>query len=264
LGEPRVRMAVAPAGVASGEAMDEPRLQLSVQPDGIAPGEAGQPTVGMAVAPAGIGSAEAVGDPVVAQPVVLTWGAVTGTTAGELLRVAYTLSAPATVEATLTLADGRTLPMSGEPLEALLPADTPAGNATVTALVDGATYTLTVALTGTVMVPEPRPPSRRAPSLPPPRREPHRVTRRVVVPIAVRTTSRTRVRVRGASSGADVALHRGTVEISLRTFTSWSSRSSSSTRSTVASRSAIPVPDATLRSSRRDGQSVEAIIALLA
>src|SRR4051794_27230621 len=68
----------------------------------------------------------------------LTWGAVGGTTAGELLQVAYSVTHPAVTGATLVLADGRRLAMTVYPdrLELLLPEDTPDGPATVIAELD--------------------------------------------------------------------------------------------------------------------------------
>jgi hypothetical protein len=93
---------------------------------------------------------------------VVTWGAVGGTTAGELLEVAYQLDEPGLVDATLTLADGRILSMedSGGRLTVLLPPDTPNGEAIVAAVVrddvlNEATRTLAVQLAGTQMVPQP-------------------------------------------------------------------------------------------------------------
>lgn len=92
---------------------------------------------------------------------VITWGAAAGTTAGELFQIGYTLDEPELVSAVLRLADGRDVPLTdtGLTLEALLPADTPDGNATVRALVrddvlNEATRTRTIHLTGTIVVPE--------------------------------------------------------------------------------------------------------------
>lgn len=94
----------------------------------------------------------------------ITWGAATGTTAGELFRIAYTVDEPGVVSAGLELADGRvvTLTVHADRLEALLPADTPQGNATVRALVrddvlNEATRTTVVSLTGGIVEPEPTP-----------------------------------------------------------------------------------------------------------
>jgi hypothetical protein len=83
------------------------------------------------------------------------WGAVTGTTAGELLRVRYT--GATVVEAELVLADGRVLSVTvaaGE-LSVLLPPDTPEGPATLRAeLADGTIEELVIVLHGAVVVAE--------------------------------------------------------------------------------------------------------------
>jgi hypothetical protein len=96
---------------------------------------------------------------------VVTWGAVGGTTAGELLQVAYTLDDPELLEATLRLVDGREVAMDvlGDRLELLLPADAYNGPATVRALVrddvgNQATRELVVAITGVPYTP-PEPPT---------------------------------------------------------------------------------------------------------
>lgn len=68
----------------------------------------------------------------------VTWGATTGTTAGELFQIGYELDEPDATLATLTLADARQLPMAvgGSFLQVLLPPDTPSGPATVNLLVE--------------------------------------------------------------------------------------------------------------------------------
>jgi hypothetical protein len=69
----------------------------------------------------------------------LTWGPVAGTTAGEVLQVAYSVSRPGVDTARLVLADGRELVMtvSADRLEVLLPPDAADGWAKVIAeLVD--------------------------------------------------------------------------------------------------------------------------------
>jgi hypothetical protein len=94
----------------------------------------------------------------------LVWGAVTGTTAGELLRIRY--RGATIVTATLELADGRVLELTvdaGE-LSVLLPPDTPDGIAVVTATLDDAsTATLEILLHGAIAVAEriPGPPAGR-------------------------------------------------------------------------------------------------------
>jgi hypothetical protein len=117
----------------------------------------------------------------------LTWGAVTGTTAGELLRVEYTLSRPELVSAELVLADGRRLTMivAADHLEVLLPPDTPDGPATVVAQLDDgartATAELIVFLTGVPLVPP-----QRVPDAAPLRRGAHRLVRADPVRVRVR------------------------------------------------------------------------------
>lgn len=62
-------------------------------------------------------------------PPQLAWGTVAGTTAGELLRVAYVVHEPELVDADLQLADGRHLSFTIHDswIEVLLPPDTPTG-----------------------------------------------------------------------------------------------------------------------------------------
>jgi hypothetical protein len=133
---------------------------------------------------------------------VLTWGAATGTTAGELLQVGYSLDEPALVSASIRFADGRTFALgdTGLTLEVLLPPDVPDGNATITALLrddvlNETTETLVLYIASTVILPEPEPP---APGFPArPRRRPRRLA-----PTVVATRSRTRARARAiATSG---------------------------------------------------------------
>lgn len=94
----------------------------------------------------------------------VTWGPAGGTTAGELLEVLYDVDELGVVDAQLRLADGRQLAMLVEPgrMSVLLPADTPAGWATVSAqLVDDVgnqdTAATSVLLRGAVVPPVPRP-----------------------------------------------------------------------------------------------------------
>lgn len=93
---------------------------------------------------------------------LVTWGAVSGTTAGELLQVGYQLDEPELVSAELVLRDGRHLTMTdtGLTLEVALPPDTPNGNATIVAhvrdeVLNEADRQVVVALVGTVVIPEP-------------------------------------------------------------------------------------------------------------
>jgi hypothetical protein len=111
---------------------------------------------------------------------LVEWGAVAGTTAGELLRVAYVADEPGVDSAVLSLPDGRALEMAvlADRLEVALPPDTPAGTATVTALAiddvdNAALYTLDIAVTGALVAPEAPPrtfPAAPAPLRPRPRK----------------------------------------------------------------------------------------------
>jgi hypothetical protein len=86
---------------------------------------------------------------------VVTWGAVIDPNAGEEMTVAYSLDEPALDHATITLRDGRELPMEdlGDRLAVTLPDDAPEGQAVVRAYVvdsvlNAATRTFAVALNG--------------------------------------------------------------------------------------------------------------------
>jgi hypothetical protein len=197
----------------------------------------------------------------------LTWGAVGGTTAGELLQVAYAVTHPGVTDATLVLADGRRLAMTVYPdrLELLLPSDTPNGPATVIAdLDDGAgttsTAQLVIFLTGVaVPVAEAKPAGgmpRRALTRPhrlvhaTPGRvelvsEPARLIRRAP-PALMLGVARTRVRVQlrrggdgrcaprwaGARGGAAA---RPDVTVAARTLGTWRCRRRWSTRRATSS-----------------------------
>jgi hypothetical protein len=85
----------------------------------------------------------------------VTWGAVTDPNAGEIMSVEYLVDEPGIVSAEIELQDGRIIPMDVGPslLTVELPNDTPQGNGIVRAhvqddVLNAATRTLTVALTG--------------------------------------------------------------------------------------------------------------------
>jgi hypothetical protein len=199
---------------------------------------------------------------------VVTWGAAAGTTAGELLQIGYTLDEPALVSATIRLADGRTIALTdtGLTLEALLPADTPDGNATISALVrddvlNEATRTRTIHLTGTIVVPE-------TPATPPAwpgRRVTPRPRRRISHTVA--STSRGRARSIDKSRNTHRYLATGVASSSQRMSGGQASSSSSIARAggrhlaeLVAVDSSRAVSRATVR--RHDGGDLEALAAL--
>lgn len=202
---------------------------------------------------------------------VVTWGATSGTTAGELLIVGYTLDEPALISATIQLADGRTLPLTdtGLTLETLLPPDTPDGNATIRALVrddvlNEATRTLVIQLTGTIVVVPDAP----APTPGFPARTP-RPRRRRVAPTVVTTRSRARAVVTTRHRG-DTGSYRAIAVLRYESASSAdirrSSRAGASSSSTthvtvpVSRASSRTVSRATIR--RGDGGDLEALAAL--
>lgn len=90
-------------------------------------------------------------------PPAITWGAVADPVASEEMTVYYTLTEPSVFEATITLLDGRTLPMQiyGDRLTVVLPDDAPEGDATVHVVLrdsvwNTATSDLPVRVTGVV------------------------------------------------------------------------------------------------------------------
>lgn len=103
----------------------------------------------------------------------LTWGTPTGTTAGDVLRVPFTVDEDGVVAADLALADGRHVAVAIRDgyLEALLPVDLETGVGTLTAttrddVANEATWTLAIALQGVVQPPLPdRPPAGRPPGI---------------------------------------------------------------------------------------------------
>lgn len=137
----------------------------------------------------------------------VTFGAVGGTTAGELLQINYTISEPSITTASIRLADGRTLALEvlSDRLQVLLPPDTPDGNATVTVhtaddVGNTRTQTQVVVLHGTVVVPPVIEPSPFTPQ--PPMEHPFRRRRGHAV---VRTTTRTRIRAQQHDEAAVIA-----------------------------------------------------------
>lgn len=115
----------------------------------------------------------------------ITWGAAGQVSAGELLRVGYTLDEPAITAARLELIDGRVLPVDVlvDHLEALLPYDTPDGWAQLVVELEddvgnAAEATLQVRIGGAIVEPS------RPPGPGPARRRPEHRT--IVSPLVVR------------------------------------------------------------------------------
>lgn len=93
---------------------------------------------------------------------VITWGSIADPVASEEMTVYYTLTEPGVVQATVTLLDGRALPMQiyGDRLTVVLPDDAPEGDAIVhvvlrDSVANTATSDLPVHVTGTVGPVEP-------------------------------------------------------------------------------------------------------------
>lgn len=111
----------------------------------------------------------------------ITWGAVVDPNASEEMTVFYTVTEPGVTQATVTLVDGRSLPMQILPdrLLVTLPDDAPEGDAIVHVVLrdsvwNTATSDLPVHVTGTTGAP----PAYVPPGLPsPPSRVPHHVIR---------------------------------------------------------------------------------------
>lgn len=112
----------------------------------------------------------------------ITWGAVVDPNASEQMTVFYTVTEPGVTQATVTLVDGRSLPMQILPdrLLVTLPDDAPEGDATVHVVLrdsvwNTATSDLPVRVTGTTGAPPAYVPPVGLPS--PPARVPHHVIR---------------------------------------------------------------------------------------
>lgn len=195
---------------------------------------------------------------------VVQWGEPTGTTAGELLRVPYTLNEPGVESATLTLADGRALAMSvlAGRLEVLLPPDAPDGIVTVRAsLVDDVgnwaqAVPLSFPIGGTIVVPptEPPPvPSRPAGLKPRPRKFVSSRSRlRTSCPAEVR---RGAVRVRTAADTASRASTRARTAGSSQLAASSSATTMVTVRVVDATAARAELSNVTLH--RRPGPSIE-------
>jgi hypothetical protein len=95
-------------------------------------------------------------------PPVITWGTPTGTNAGELLQIPYTINEPFLLSAKVRDYGGTDIPLTIHPdrLEALLPVDLADGPALVSADVEddvgnSATRTMVIMLGGAIVVPQP-------------------------------------------------------------------------------------------------------------
>lgn len=202
---------------------------------------------------------------------VVTWGAVDGATAGELLRVGYTLDEPALISGTIRLADGRTLPLddTGLTLEALLPPDTPDGNATIRALVrddllNEVTRTHAIHLTGVIVIPDTPTPTPGFPA------RTSRPRRRRPAPVVVTSRARARVRTRSIAGAGPprskpaIAVlsyaHRMSAELADSSIAGVSIISITHAAVPVARASSRTVSRATIH--RRDGDDLEALAAL--
>lgn len=200
----------------------------------------------------------------------LTWGAVGGTVAGELLQVAYTVDEPGVSSATLQLADGRRLNMTVQPdrLELYLPPDLPNGPATLVAqLVDdvgnATTAQLVVELTGgTGYVPSgvlgrgaaPMPTSGPRPRRPGGKKVTARTAARAAstAHVATRHGVRTRAALR---TGARTAANLATTATPSSALSAYRVRSASQ-----GARASASVRSGGVAVTRRDGPELEALL----
>lgn len=196
----------------------------------------------------------------------VAWGGITGATAGELLRVGFTLDEPGVTSATLTLADARVLALAvGPPLELLLPPDTPAGLATLRAYVEDdvgntGTYTRTILLQGTVVVPDPGTPVSTYPTRSSRRRRPQPTTKRIRSRAQAKTLLRTTSASSAASLNAGRAVHRVLVRTAITTSTPPGSTLRTLARTRVGSEAHFASDVAAL--SRGDGRDLEELLLL--
>lgn len=256
--------------IASDEDVGSPGVsgQGYVAPDAIVPtASVGQPTLVQSgfVEPDGIASDVAIGEPTIlldtTAPTV-TWGAQTGTTAGELLQLAYTSDEPIAA-AQLTTFDGTVLALTvGDAiLSVLLPANTAAGAASVL-VADAAgnerNYPALVVLQG-VVVPVPRRPG----GGPPRRRPARRRSRTIINEVTIVARSSTIVTARVQSIPSELAIHRASVITATQTIaTTSTARSSSRLRSAVAPTRVQLQASEEHAVQRRDGPDFEELLLL--
>jgi hypothetical protein len=199
----------------------------------------------------------------------VTFGASSGTTAGEFFQIEYTSDEPL-ASAQLILADGRVLELTVATgvLSVLLPPDTPEGWASIRvadAAGNARTYPAVVQLHGAVVPPVPvRPPSHR--SLPPRRAvRPRRlVTARSSIAVASSSRLRAREHVTGvAALRSGTRVRRGPAPIR-RTRVLGRLRVAGDTHLHVhQATSSIVVTDTTVSVHRRDGPRLEEALLLL-
>lgn len=201
---------------------------------------------------------------------VVTWGAVGGANAGELLQVGYQLNEPAIESARVQLADGRWLDLTdtGATLEVQLPPDTPDGWATIEANVrddvdNTATRTHLVRLTGVIVTPQPQETVGGSPW----RVGPRRARRAAPVQRTIRSRatassrSATRIRTSAGDRAIAVTTSRSSRRAAAAHRSTWTatSRASLSTGPRV-SRDSSQAIRSSASISRRDGPSIEAIL----
>lgn len=165
---------------------------------------------------------------------VVTWGGTSGTTAGQKFVIGYSLDEPAAVAARVVLADARSLAATlfSNRIEVLLPADAPAGVATVQLDVkddvgNAATRTTTVLLSGAPAAPPPAPPAQETtgfPRVPAPRQRPS------PTPAPQRHEGRVRVATSSSSSVTARLEHAAQVKTTVSTYVRARAQSAESSR----------------------------------
>jgi hypothetical protein len=201
---------------------------------------------------------------------LVTWGAVGGANAGELLQVGYQLDEPGVESARVQLADGRwlTLTDTGATLEVQLPPDTPDGWATVELHVrddvdNTAVWTHVVRLTGVIVIPQPQETVGGAPWRVGPRRTRRAALERRTIRTRATATSTSATRIR--TSARDRATAIGTSRSRLRAAAAHRSTWTAGSRVALytgprVSRDSSHELRSSATVSRRDGPSIEAIL----
>jgi hypothetical protein len=198
----------------------------------------------------------------------VSWGAVGGATAGELLRLAYSADEPI-AGAELILADGRVfaLTVAAGELRVMLPADTPQGTASVRVRDDVGnerTYPALVALQGAIVVPPPAPtPVPRTGG--PPRRAARQRSRVIRHTSRVVARSACAVRARARHRTTVVAVARTAADCSVQCLTRITPTTTSRLQSVLSPgrRHALIGAGVELAVRRRDGPDQELLLLLL-